>query len=224
MQLPAMPSSRECPFRQYGGPAASESKGGRYPRAAGVMFASKVQLRRGPTTQEAPTCLTVSVGSVSTCTRASRRSLCLTRLRASSRPGGWSAVRTSCCRCCAPWGARRGWCTRRARPATGWRVGRWRKGSSSGSARRARPSARRTGSRPISVTRSAWRGCWLPPSSCWSRSRRSSVSSCATWSAAARTSAAISSARGIGSGTSCCAARSIGRARVRRGRASTARG
>ena len=31
-------------------------------------------------------------------------------------------------------------------------------------------------------------------------------------------------ARGIGSGTSCCAARSTGRARVRRGRASTAHG
>ena len=31
-----------------------------------------------------------------------------------------------------------------------------------------------------SVTRSAWRGCWPPASSCWSRSRLWSVSNCAT--------------------------------------------
>ena len=66
--------------------------------------------------------------------------------------------------------------------------------------------------------------CWPPASWCWSRSRRSSVNSCAIWSAAARTSAPTSSAPGIGSGTSCCAARSTGKAPVRHGRASTARG
>ena len=47
---------------------------------------------------------------------------------------------------------------RLARPATGSRAGLWRRGSSSGCARRARPSVRRrTGSRPISATRSGWR-------------------------------------------------------------------
>jgi transposase len=54
--------------------------------------------------------------------------------------------------------------------------------------------------------------------------RRSSVSSCAIWSAAGRTSARTWSAPAIGSGTSCCAVRSTGRAPVKRGRASTARG
>ena len=43
--------------------------------------------------------------------------------------------------------------------------------------------------------------------------RWSSVNSCAIWSAAARTSAPTSSAPGIGSGTSCCAARSTGNTR-----------
>jgi hypothetical protein len=56
---------------------------------------------------------------------------------------------------------------------------------------RARPSVRRTGSRPISVTRSAWRGCWPPASSCWSRSRLWSVSSCAIWSSRSRTARAL---------------------------------
>jgi len=49
----------------------------------------------------------------------------------------------------------------------------------------------RTGSRPISGTRSASRGCSLPASWCWSRSRLSSASSCAIWSAVARTFAWI---------------------------------
>ena len=50
---------------------------------------------------------------------------------------------------------------------TGYGLARraWRRGSSSGCARRARPSVRRRiGSRPISVTRSGWRGCWRPAS------------------------------------------------------------
>ena len=63
------------------------------------------------------------------------------------------------------------------------------------------------------MTRSAWRGCWPAASSCWSRSRLWSVSNCAIWSAAGRTSAATWSARGTGSGTSSCAARSTGSAR-----------
>ena len=79
---------------------------------------------------------------------------------------------------------------RRARPAMGWRAARGVKGSSSRCARRAGPSGRpRIGSRPISATRSAWPGCWPRASSRWSRSRQSSVSSCAIWCAAAKTSA-----------------------------------
>ena len=66
------------------------------------------------------------------------------------------AARTSCCHGCGGWSARREWCTRRARPVTGSRGARWRKGSRSRCARRGRPSVRRrTGSRPISATRFA---------------------------------------------------------------------
>jgi hypothetical protein len=67
----------------------------------------------------------------------------------------------------------------------------------------ARSVRRRTGSRPMSVMLSDWRGCWPAVSSCSSRFRRSSASSCGIWSAAGRTSARMWSALGIGSGTSC---------------------
>ena len=66
--------------------------------------------------------------------------------------------------------ARSGRCMRPARPGSGSRARRGRAGSMCGSSRRGRSRGHRvTGSRPIVVTRSGWRGCW-PPASCGSRS------------------------------------------------------
>ena len=153
------------PFTRTAGLPILMLRGSAFPRVGcgGILRAEDYGLGAGPTIQrEECQCLTVSVGSVLTCTRTSRRSRSLIRRpelstrRVVGRP--YELL---------PWlrgvkrPARMVVYVRPGRGAAGSRGGRERTGSSWWCARRgARIAPRLIGSRPTSVTRSPSRGAW----------------------------------------------------------------